>query len=158
MKVAQIPTDTLGEILDGIVRLLPNLLAAAGLLVAGWVAGRILKALTVRLLGVWGTRIAGGMGRLLRSRDVERRVRTGTSRPVADAVGRIVFWLTFLLFLAAATEVLGLPVISTWISGIAGYLPSVMAAALIILLGILAGNLARNAAASAASRAGVLVE
>lgn len=53
MKVAQIPTDTLGEILDGIVRFLPNLLAVAGLLVAGWVAGRILKALTVRLLGVW---------------------------------------------------------------------------------------------------------
>jgi hypothetical protein len=154
MQIAQIPTDTLSEIFDGLIEFLPNLLAAVGFLAAGWLVGRILKALTVRLLGSWSSRIAGGVGRLFRSRDVERRVRTGTSRPVAGAIGRIVFWLVFLVFLAAATEVLGLPVISTWISGVAGYLPRVIAAGLIILLGVLAGNLARSAASAGASSAG----
>lgn len=153
MKLAQEP-DTISDIADRISAMLPNLLVAAALVVAGIIAARLLQVIAVRLLRVWSTRLAGRIGRVFRSRDVEARVRrTATDKPLGDAVGRFVFWLVFLIFLAAATQALGLPVISAWVGGLAAYLPRVLAAGLVVLLGVLAGGFVRNTVTGAASRA-----
>ena len=63
--------------------------------------------------------------------------------------------LVFLVFVAAATETLELPVVSTWVLGLAGYLPQVFAAALVMVLGLLAGSVLRIAVAQGASTAGL---
>jgi small-conductance mechanosensitive channel len=81
--------------------------------------------------------------------------RLGVERPASALIGGIVFWLVFLLFFTAATETLGLPVLATWLSGISYYLPRILVAALIVLVGLLAGNLARDAITAAASAAGL---
>ncbi|HEX4862511.1 MAG TPA: hypothetical protein VFV02_00465, partial [Acidimicrobiales bacterium] len=69
-------------------------------------------------------------------------------------VGNVVFWVVLLFFIASATEALGLPVITTWLSGIVAYLPQLLAALVIALLGLLAGNIARGVVTAATSRAG----
>ena len=155
MNLPELPADTLVDLFRGFVAFLPRLLAAAGLALVGWVAGRLLRFLVVRLMRGWGSRLAAGIGRLLRSRDAEREVRgVAFDRPVADAVGGVTFWLVFLFFVAAATEALGLPVISAWLSGVAAYLPRLLVAALIVALGFLAGGLARATLAATAASAG----
>jgi small-conductance mechanosensitive channel len=58
------------------------------------------------------------------------------------------------LFLAAATETLGLPAVSTLVSALAQYLPSVLAAVLILVAGIVLGNIARSTIVTTAASTG----
>jgi small-conductance mechanosensitive channel len=154
MSATQQLAEPLADLSRGLVALLPRLSAAVALALLGWLAGWLLRLLVLRLLRGWGSRLADGIGRLLGSRDVEREVRDAAlRRPVAEAVGRVTFWLVFLFFLAAATEALGLPVVSAWLGGVAAYLPRLLLAALVVLLGFLAGGLARAALSAAAASA-----
>jgi small-conductance mechanosensitive channel len=76
------------------------------------------------------------------------------ARQVSDLVGLIVFWGVLLFFVAAAADTLGLPVLSTSLAGIGYYLPRLLGALLILVLGLVVGNLAREGVAAAASAAG----
>jgi small-conductance mechanosensitive channel len=117
---------------------LPNLLAAAALLLAGWVLARLLQATT--------TRVLGRLRWLVHTRPVEAALRrAGVERSLLDIVATIVFWVVLLLFFIAVTETLGLPVLATWLRGVSLYLPRVLMAVLIILAGVLGGNLVRDA-------------
>lgn len=127
---------------------LPNILGAAALLLGGWILARLLRMACVRLIG--------GLDRLVRRHGMERwLIRVGLERPASDLIGSIVYWLVFLIFFAAATETLGLPVIATWLGGVSTYLPRVLVAVLILLAGFVAGNVARDAMTTAATAAGI---
>ena len=126
----------------------PNILGSLLLVLVGWLLARLVRAAIIRLSG----RLDG----LFRSQtrdDFLRRL--GVERPASTLIGGIVFWLVFLVFFAAATETLGLPVLATWLSGVSYYLPRILASALIILAGLFAANLARDAIAATAGAAGL---
>jgi small-conductance mechanosensitive channel len=61
-----------------------------------------------------------------------------------------------LVFVMTATELVGLPVITSWLSGVASYLPRLFAALVVFAVGVGAGRLIRRAVARAASSAGVV--
>lgn len=147
--------DALSALLDRIGEFTPQILAAAGLVLLGWLVARVVQSIVGRLLGGWSNTLERGASRLFGGAAAEaglRRARPG--EPVGDAIGRLIFWLVFLLLVAGATEALSLPVLSTWIVGVAGYLPRVLAAALILLLGVLAGSVIRNLTTQTAASAG----
>lgn len=126
----------------------PNILGSLLLVLVGWLLARLVRAAIIRLSG----RLDG----LFRSQtrdDFLRRL--GVERPASTLIGGIVFWIVFLVFFAAATETLGLPVLATWLSGVSYYLPRILASALIILAGLFAANLARDAIAATAGAAGL---
>jgi small-conductance mechanosensitive channel len=151
----QSPFEPVADAFRALAAFAPRLLAALGLAVAGFLAGRLLEYVVVRLLRGWGGRAAGGIGRLLGSSRAEQEVRGVALRgPMAEAVGKVAFWLVFVLFVAAATEALGLPVVSAWLSGVAAYLPRLLVAALIVVMGVLAGSLGRSALSATGSSAG----
>jgi len=101
-------------------------------------------------------RLISGLDGLLRRYGMERLlVRVGLERPASDLIGSIVYWLVFLVFFAAATETLGLPVVATWLGGLSTYLPRILVGVLILLGGFLAGSLARDTITSAAGAAGI---
>lgn len=133
---------------QSVLEYLPNLVGAIVLFLVGWLLARLLRAATTRLIP--------RLYRLIPSRSFQRGLKTsGMERLASEVTGAVVFWLVFLFFLAAATEALGLPVVSTLVSGLARYLPSVLAAILIVVAGIVMGNLARTALATAAASAGL---
>jgi len=155
MPIAQFPGETLSELGRELTLALPSILLAIALVAAGWIAGRLLKALTIRVLGPWTGRVALRFGRVFRSQDVERRIRrTGSDRSISKAVGTLVFWIVFLIFVTAATEALGLHVISAWLAGVGNFLPRILAAVFIVVLGFLAGGVVRAAVTPAAGSAG----
>jgi hypothetical protein len=119
-------------IYDRLATLLPDLLAALALLLAGWLAARLLRALTIRGVGLLEAllaRLGGGAG----------APRTGSARGRA-ALGAAVFWVVLLLFAAAATAVLGLEAFTDWLARVLDYLPTLAAGVLIVIAGyVLAG-------------------
>ncbi len=140
--------ESMSLLLQKVSGYLPNVLGAIALLIGGWILARILRFACTRLIS--------GLDNLLRRHGMERLlIRVGLERPASDLIGSIVYWLVFLVFFAAATETLGLPVVATWLGGVSTYLPRVLIAGLILLAGILAGSIARDALASAAAAAGI---
>lgn len=130
---------------------LPDLILAGAIVVTGFLLGRLLSMIAVRLLKRWSHTLMTMAERLARLRGAEG----GFERPDAEVAavrltGRIVFWVIFALALAAATSVVGVPVVSTWLAGLADYLPQVVAAGAIVLFGLLLGHLLRMLIVSAA--------
>jgi small-conductance mechanosensitive channel len=125
----------------------PRLLGTAALLAVGW-----LLAILTRILA---SRLTQAVGRVVPGRLLRRGLPPPTiARQVSDLVGLIVFWGVLLFFGAAAADMLGVPVLSTSLAGIALYLPRLLGALLIVVVGLVVGNLAREGVAAAASAAG----
>jgi hypothetical protein len=74
---------------------------------------------------------------------------------VEKAVGGAVYWLVVVCSVMAATETLGLPVVTAWLSGVATFLPRVAVAIVIVALGTVAARITRHVVTSTASGANV---
>jgi small-conductance mechanosensitive channel len=147
--VTQQLTEGWWAIVEPIAAYLPRVLAAAAVLVAGWLLARLLRAATVRLVT--------GIDRLwhvvvLRSRLEQLQPR----HPPARIVGELVFWLTILFVVTSAADILGMGVFVNWLSAIVAYLPVLAAGLLIVLAGFVLSSLARDLVSSAASSAGIV--
>lgn len=135
-------------IVEPIAAYLPRILAAAAVLVAGWLLARLLRAAAVRLVT--------GVDRLWHAVILRSRLEQLQPRhPPAKIVGELVFWLTILFVVASAAEILGMGVFVNWLSAVAGYLPVFAAGLLIVLAGFVLSSLARDLVSSAAGTAGV---
>lgn len=126
----------------------PSLLAALGLLFAGWVVGRLLARGIRKLID----RLAPGL-ETRASRLIAARL--GIERRVAELAGSFVFWIVLAVFAVAAVETLGLPVLAEWVGELGALLPRLFLGGLIIVAGLLAGAVARDAATAAARAGGV---
>jgi small-conductance mechanosensitive channel len=59
-------------------------------------------------------------------------------------IGEIVFWIVILVFLTAATNVLGLQMFAGWLDRLVGYLPKILSGILIIFAGVVLANIAKD--------------
>jgi hypothetical protein len=113
----------------------PSLLTALVILLAGFLLALLLQAAARRLSGRVARLIAG---LTQAGRDLP------DTRPIDQGVGRAVFWLVMVCAGMAATETLGLPVVTTWLSGVATFVPRVVVAIFIVALGIVAARVTRQ--------------
>jgi hypothetical protein len=140
--------DALAATWQKVLTHLPSVAGAALLLLVGWLVAKLLRALTERSLSRLAALAAG--------RRIEQEMHAaGVDRLAGKAAGVIVFWLVFVLFLAAAGEFLGLAVITTGLNRLTEYLPTILGAVLILVLGLVAGNVVRAAVTRAAARGGL---
>lgn len=139
---------TLTNITDSARVFLPTLLASAALIAGGWLLALALQRLSARL-----TRRFDGLARRTQVDGALQRI--GIQRQLSDVIGGFIFWTVFLFFVAGATETLGLPVLSTWLTGLAFFLPRIAAALLVLLAGVLLANFARDAMLAASATANI---
>lgn len=131
----------LSEFVQAVMGYLPNLLAGIALLLVGWLLAMLLRAVTARAV----TGLTRWLPRLL-PRAMSRSRWQGLSPRLA---GGLVFWAVMLIFLAAATQVLGLTLFALWLEQAAVYLPILIAAGLIMVIGLIVSQLAREAVIAA---------
>jgi hypothetical protein len=132
------------ERVSALTGLAPNAIAAASMLLCGFAIALVLRGLTRRLVGR-GARVMHGL------------YSKGSGAPNTErlerATGDAIYWLVIVCAVMAATEMLGLPVVTTWLSGVASFLPRVAAAVLIAAFGTVSARLARHLIARTASSA-----
>ncbi len=138
---------TVEQLAQGLLEVLPNLVGAVLLVIVGLLAARLLRIATYRLL-----RKLDGM---LPGRNQEHAVHSRKLHQTAHIVSHLLFWMVVFLFVTAATEVLGIPVVTVWLKGLTTYLPNLLAFALITAAGFIGGTLARDLTAAAAHSAGL---
>ena len=113
----------------------PRIAGALALMLLGLGLAFLARALSWRLLAGLD-RFVPGLRRLAGGADLQQSA--------GRTVGRVLFWMVLLFFITAATEVMGLPVVSVWLSGIVLYLPRLLAAVLILFAGLLGGHFLRD--------------
>ena len=127
---------------------IPSLLGAILIVVAGWLLARLLREGTLKL-GDTANRLLTRVGTtgLLST----FRLSSAAMRIVAS----LVFWVTMLLFITAATRVAGLDAFSNWLDRIVVYVPHMVAAGVILLAGYLISQVIRDLVATALASAHV---
>lgn len=144
----QVFVRSLSELGETVAAFLPSLVATLVIIGVGWLVSRLVAAVTERLLRQTGLDRAGthiGVSETLRAGGV-------TASP-SHILARLVFWVLMLTFLLSAVETLGLTAVTLTIDRLIGFLPNVIAAGLIFVLGLLLARLVRNVVSSAAAAA-----
>ncbi len=128
-----------------VAEFMPNIAAALALLVIGYFVSRIVGMIISKLLAKIGldklTERAGLAGAV----EV-----TGIQTSASAIFGKIVYWLIFLTFMISAADALSLPRVSSTIDDFVLYLPKLIGAMLVVIIGLFAAHLVRTAIESAA--------
>lgn len=122
------------------------------------VAVIIVGYLIARMIGKAGTKLAETLG-LQNAADqsglADSMQRMGIQRNVPGIIGTIVFWLLMLVFLMAGFNILGLPAVSEAMQGIVNYIPNLLVATVLIVVGLLVASFLRGVVATSADRVGL---
>jgi small-conductance mechanosensitive channel len=147
-RLQQAVRDSLHTLAENASAYVPNLIGALFLLAAGWLLARVLRASVRRIAGS----VVVHVGRISGTADLQR---PGTHTAVVEALASGVYWLVLLVFFLAAVHLLELPFLRSIAAATGAYLPHVIAAAFVVLVGYVAGGLARGAIARSSRASGV---
>jgi hypothetical protein len=129
----------------------PALLVAVIIFIIGWVVGASLSKVVeqlFRLIKVDSALKAAGVEDLAR--------KSGFTLNSGKFIGELVRWFVVIAFLIASFEILGLTQVNDFLKGVVlGYLPSVIAAVLILMVAAVLGEVVRKAVISGIQAAGV---
>lgn len=116
--------------LGRIIAAIPDLLGALVILLIGYGIGKLLQLVVTKLLK------AAHFDRLMEREGVTPALqRANINRTPAEILGIIVYWFIFLLAIQAAAGALGLTALTDAVESIILYVPNVIAALVIVLLG-----------------------
>lgn len=127
----------------------PKLFGALVILLIGWALARALELVAER--GLRGIGLDQASTRL---RIAELLERSEIHATLSQIVGKLVFWLILLVFLVSGIEALGLSAVTATIDRLIAFIPDVIAAALIAVVGLLLARLGGTLVTSAAAAAG----
>lgn len=132
----------------GIAAFLPKFLLLISFLVIGVLVGWILKVVLLRLLS------AARLDRLSERAGLTSALsRGGVRQPPSQILGALTFWAVFLFFVFAGVNVLNLPAANDLVALAIRFLPRLLAALLVLLVGWLLANFFSQAALIAAVNA-----
>ncbi len=135
----------------GVVNFVPNLVIALIILVLGWLVGALFGR------AIWQVFRSLRVDEALRRAGFESFLRRGGINLDSGAfIGGLVKWFIILVFLVAAFDILGLTQVNLFLQQVViAYLPRVIVAALILLVGGVVGDVTERVVVTAAKTAEV---
>lgn len=144
----EIIVGSLTQLGGDLAAFIPKLLGMIVILLVGWILARILQAAAGRVLE------RAGLDRAAERLGVSETLQeAGLVRAPSGVIARLLFWLLMLTFVLSAVETLGLSAVTSTIDRLIAYLPNVIAASLIVVLGLLLARFVGNLVASGAAAA-----
>ena len=140
--------DTAVRLFGQFIEFIPELIGALLLVLIGWIVARLLRSTSTKL-AIWFNAFTQ------RTFGQERATYFRLSTAAVQLLGNVIFWVIILLFITAATRILGLLAFSDWLDQVVGYLPTLLAGGLIIIVGVVISALLRDLTTTTFSSAGV---
>lgn len=119
----------------GLIGFIDNLVGALFILILGWIIAIALGRLATQILRAFKIDSAvekiGGKGAIKKA---------GYGLDVAQLFGGLIRWFFIIVFVMAASEILGLPQVTSFLGEVLLYVPNIIVAVLILLIGVLVAN------------------
>jgi hypothetical protein len=132
-------TQRLEEGIRQIVLFLPRLLAALGILIAGVAIAKMVE----RGTDIFLHKI--GFDRWMQEGGVtEALERAGTRLDASSVLAKLAFWTVILLMILLAADALGIQAVNALFAELVAYIPNVIAAVIVLVLGILLGEFVKD--------------
>ena len=128
----------------------PNLVGALLILILGYFVSKLLKVIVSTFLRKVQIDVASEKVGIK-----ETLSKTGITITPSEIVGKIVFWIFMLTFIISAAETLGLQQVSLTIDSFVLYLPKVIGASLIAIIGLVLAHFIRDLVRSGVEGFGV---
>lgn len=133
------------------INFLPAFLGAVLVFVVGWIIAGILGKVAEKVIKI--IRVDQVVERLKAG---EKFKNAGIELSVSKFFGELVKWFLVLVFLMAATDILGLDQVTGFLNDIINYLPNVVVATIILSVAVLVGNLVHRVVRSSTKAAGIM--
>ena len=142
--------DPLRTFISQLASFLPSLLAVVAILVVGWMVAKVTQRVLLRVLEA------------VRADNLAERVqlaamlaRGGIQRTFSELVAVMAYWVVMLVVLVAALNALQLTATAELLQRFLTFLPSVVTAILVLILGILAAGFLAATVRTVASNSGI---
>src|SRR3989338_7134707 len=149
-RLALIVADPVKAMLIKIWSYIPTLLGAIAILVIGWIVAKFVEAIVVRVLKAARLDVVSdkaGLANILAQGDIKWTL--------SELIGVIIYWIVMLAVLAAALNALNLTVAADLLARIVGYIPNIIVAIFVLVLGSFLASFVSGIVRTAASNAGV---
>ncbi len=131
-------------------QLAPRVVAMAVVIVIGYVVARLVARAVTTLSEKIGLQVAAERSGLAQSMQ-----HMGIQRGVPAIVGSIMFWLLMCVFVMAGFNILGLDKLSVAMGKIVDYIPNLLVATVVVVVGLLLASFLRGVVATSADRLGL---
>lgn len=129
-------SSSLGDLWLRFVDYLPTLLGALIVFIIGWLIALGIGQLVQRILEL--VRLNEPFERITGLRATVERA--GLELNVPKFLGALVKWFLYIVTLLATADILGLEAVAEFLNRVIGYLPNVVVAAVILVVGVIFGN------------------
>lgn len=146
----QAVTDSFANAWQQTIGIVPQIVAMLFVIVVGYVAARFVGKAIATLAEKLGLQNAADQSGLADSMH-----RMGIQRNVPAIIGTIVFWLLMCVFLMAGFNILGLQAVSEAMQAIVAYIPKLLVATVVIVVGLLVASFLRGVVATSTDRVGL---
>jgi hypothetical protein len=130
-----IVTDAWTTVWDRFVNFLPNLIGAAIILVAGWIIGMIIAVVIDRLF-----RLVGLQALFEKAKVEDVLKKANADKDATSLLAAVAKWIIYLVAFISAANALGLRDVANFLNSILAYVPQVIVAMAILLIGLILAN------------------
>lgn len=129
---------------------IPTLMGAIVILIVGWLIAKLIEAVVTRVLKAVKLDMASdkaGLTNILAQGDIKLTL--------SELLGAIIYWLVILVVVATALNALNLTIAAALISRLVEYVPNILAAIFVLVLGSFLGNFVGTIVRTTARNAGI---
>ncbi|MBX2816958.1 MAG: mechanosensitive ion channel [Saprospiraceae bacterium] len=153
MIALQIKLDLLEQLqvlLQSFFSKVPNLLGALLLFIIGWIIAKLIARIVARFFrSIKIDRLAD------RLNEIDLIEKSRVSIVPSKILSKIIYYMVFLIFIIAGTDVLGMPELSSLVSDIINYIPVAITAMVLLVIGLLLADLIRKAVLTTCQSLGI---
>jgi hypothetical protein len=142
--------DILKDLLTQFTAVIPSFLGALTVFLLGWLIAGSLAKLVKRLVAAAGIDKAAD-----RLNSIELVEKSGLRIVPSLVLSKVLYYFLMIIFIMAATDLLGMAALSSLMSDIINYIPSILTACVVFLLGIVMADFVKGAVLAAGKTVGI---
>jgi small-conductance mechanosensitive channel len=142
--------ELLFELGKQVAAALPRFVGALLVLLFGWLLAKFISKLIRRVLSSTGIdKLADKLN------EIDFIERSNFKIVFSNVLAKVVYYILLLIFLIAATDLLGMPAVSALVTDIINYVPNLLTAGIVLIIGILFADFIKGIVQTACTSLGI---